>query len=315
MQAIVLAHYGPPGNLELREIARPSCAPDQVLIHVHAAGVNPVDWKIRNGSLRLLYPLRLPAVLGFDVSGKVEVAGPQAAERGWKTGDEVFCYLNNRPGGGYAEYVCAAEHLLAKKPTGITDEEAAGVPLAATTALQSLRDLGRLQTGQRVLVNGASGGVGVFAVQIAKALGASVTGVCSGKNVGFVRELGADHVMDYRQVDFTRQGERYDLVFDAVAKTSYWKTRSALRPRGRYVTTLPSPQSLLLQAATKLFGRRCLNILARPRGEDLRLIGRWIEEGRVRPVLDQVFPLEKAAEAHRRSEQERARGKIVLRVE
>jgi NADPH:quinone reductase-like Zn-dependent oxidoreductase len=314
MRAIIYNDYGPPERLEPGHVPQPTCGLDQVLIAVHAAGINPVDWKIRSGALRLLLPLRFPVVPGFDVSGRIEEVGAKAAEQGWKPGDDVFCYLNDRRGGGYAEYVAADASVLAKKPPNVSHEEAAGVPLAATTALQSIRDHGRLPHGGSVLVNGASGGVGTFAIQIAKALGGSVTGVASGKNLDLVRSLGADRVLDYTQEDFASQSERYDVIFDAVAKGSYRQCRKVLKPHGRYVTTLPSPLSLFWQAVTKPLGRRCINMLARPNGEDLRLIGRWMEEGSVRPVVDEVFPLEDAAEAHRKSERERARGKLVLRV-
>jgi NADPH:quinone reductase-like Zn-dependent oxidoreductase len=315
MRAVVYDAYGPPERLQLRRMPPPSPGPAQVLVKVHAAGVNPVDWKIRNGSLRLLVPIKFPVIPGFEVSGHLEEIGTEAAKAGWNVGDEIVSYLNDRRGaGGYAEYVAVDASVVARKPSRLSHEEAAGVPLAATTALQSLRDLGQLEAGQEVLVHGASGGVGTFAVQIAKALGGIVTAVCSGANVALVRELGADRVLDYQREDFTAGDSRYHIVFDAVAKSSFFRCRSVLKPRGRYITTLPSPQSVLLQALTKLTRRRCLNILARPSGDDLEIISQMIEAGRVRPILDTVFPLEQAAEAHRRSEEGHVRGKLVLRV-
>jgi NADPH:quinone reductase-like Zn-dependent oxidoreductase len=283
------------------------------LIRVRAAGVNPIDWRIRSGSLRFILPGRLPLILGFDVSGEVAEVGPEVTDL--KVGDEVFAFLAGRHGGGYAEYAVASQHVVVPKPENLSHEEAAAIPLAASTALQALRDLAKVSEGSDVLINGAAGGVGTFAVQIGKTLGARVTGVCSTGNLEFVTELGADRVIDYTGEVFTAGDHRFDVVFDAVAKSSFSASRGVLRPYGVYVTTVPSLKTLLLAAVTRLAGgRRCRNVLVRPRGDDLRHLKGLVEEGKLRPVVQQVYPLEQAAEAHRVSEAGHVRGKVVLGV-
>ena len=313
MQAAIIARYGPPDVLKIADIPRPAVAEDQVLIHVHAAGVNPIDWRIRSGSMRFLLPARFPLVLGFDVAGVVDAIGNRVTQ--FKAGDEVYCLLDGKHGGGYAEYAVASEGVVAAKPAGLSFIEAAGVPLANLTALQALRDLGKIASGQSVLINGASGGVGSFAVQLAKAYGATVTGVCSKRNAGLVQDLGAGEVIDYQERDFTRGHQQFDIIFDAVGKSSFWACRRVLRPEGRYISTLPTPGNVLASLLTWPFaGRRCRMVLARPNGDDLRLVKKFIEEGSLRVVIDRVFPLHEASQAHEVSQAKHARGKLVLRV-
>jgi NADPH:quinone reductase-like Zn-dependent oxidoreductase len=313
MKAVVVDHYGPPEVLQFREVAQPQVGRNQVLIRVRAAGVNPIDWRIRNGSLRFILPGRLPLVLGFDVSGEVAEVGSEVTAL--KVGDEVFAFLDARHGGGYAECAVASQQVVVPKPENLSHEEAAAIPLAASTALQALRDVASVSEGSDVLVNGASGGVGTFAVQIAKDLEAQVTGVCSSRNLDFVKELGADKVIDYTAEDFTGGDHRFDVVFDAVAKSSFSASRRALRPYGVYVTTVPSLKTFLLSVVTRLVGgRRCRNVLVRPRGDDLRHLHCLVERGKLRPEIQQVYPLEQAAEAHKASEAGHVRGKVVLKV-
>ncbi len=312
MSSVVALRYGPPENLITHELPRPQCGTDQVLIRVHAAGVNPIDWRIRSGSLRWLLPIRFPLIPGYDVAGEIADIGSSIEQDTWKLGDRVFCYLNNRHGGGYAEYAVAGADVVARMPAGISFAQAASIPLAATTALQALRDLAQLQVGQDVLINGASGGVGTFAVQIARVLGANITGVCGASNIDYVLQLGAGRVIDYREEDFTRQERTYDVVFDVAAKSSYMKCRRILKGYGRYITTVPSGRSLLLQVVTHLGKRRCLNILARPSGADLRSLANMIEEGKMRTEIQHTYPLANAAEAHRVSQEGHVRGKLVL---
>lgn len=313
MRAALFNRYGPPDVLHVDEYPKPEIGRRDVLIRVHAAGVNPIDWRIRSGSLRFVLLVKLPMVPGYDVSGVVEAVGSEISSV--RVGEEVFTYIDRVSGGGYAEYAVASESVVVSKPQGISHVEAAAMPLAATTALQSLRDWGQLQAGQSVLINGASGGVGTYAVQIAKAMGAEVTGVSSTKNLELVQSLGADHVIDYTREDFTRQGRLYDVVFDAVAKTSFWAVKNVLKPQGRFVTDMPTPPHFLAHGLTALFrGRQARAMLARPRGDDLRVLKRLSEEGKLRSVVDRVFPLENAAEAHRVSESGHVRGKLVLQV-
>ena len=320
MKAVLIDGYGGSQRLELRDVERPVAAAGEVLVHVRAAGVNPIDWKIRRGLFRPVLWLKFPIILGCDIAGVVEQVG-QGVTR-FRPGDAVYALLNpKRHGpGGYAEYAAVPQSAVALKPGSLSFEEAASMPVAALTALQSLRDLGRLPVCGSALINGASGGVGTFAVAIAKALGAvQVTGVCGPNNVDLVRRLGADSVIDYTRTDFTRLPDRFDVILDAVAMSSFGACRRLLRPRGTYVTTLPMPRALLWGAAlpfTRPFGyaKRSSIVVARAHGADLELLGRMADAGQLRPVIDRVLPLEEVKAAHDFSETERARGKIVLRV-
>ncbi|CAN5720164.1 NADP-dependent oxidoreductase [soil metagenome] len=318
MKAMVIDRYGGSDQLTPREVERPQPGRGEVLIRVRASGVNPVDWKIRRGMLRLLLRSRFPLILGGDVAGEIEAVGPGVTR--WRESEPVFALLDlRRGGGGYAEYAVAPETAVARRPDSLSVEEAASMPIAALTALQSLRDLGRLAKGQLVLVNGASGGVGTFAVQIGKALGARVVGVCRADNAELVQGLGADEIIDYQQEDFTRRPERYHVVLDAVAKSSFADCARILEPEGIYISTLPGPGVLLLGAflpgAGLLgYGKRAKLIVVKGMGDDLALLGRYADEGRLRPVIDRVYPLEQVREAHDQSESGRVRGKIVLRV-
>jgi NADPH:quinone reductase-like Zn-dependent oxidoreductase len=315
MRAAVIDRYGPPRNLHMGEVKRPACGAWQALVRVRAAGVNPIDWRIRSGSLRMLLFPRFPLVLGVDIAGEIVEVGATARKEGWRVGDEVFCFLDSKHGGGYAEYALAGADILARKPHNLSFEEAAAVPLAAMTALHALRDVGKAGPGKEVLINGASGGVGTFAVQLGKILGARVTGMCGESHLGFVHDLGADRVINYEREDFTRRQEKYDVVFDVVAKSSFWKCRRILKRRGHYITTVPSARSVMTEGLTMLLGRRCHNILTRPDGKDLQYLAGLIEDGRLRPVVQEVYPLEEAATAHRVSEEGHVRGKLVLAVE
>ena len=311
MRAAVLRQYGAAEVLHVEEIPRPDPKPGQVLIRVRAAGLNPIDWRTRNGSLRFVLPGTWPLVLGYDISGEVVQSAADASPL--RPGDEVFCMADTRFGGGYAEYAAVGAAVVVTKPASLSHAEAAAVPLAAMTALQALRDHGRLASGGRVLINGASGGVGTFAVQVAKLLGGEVTAVTSGKNGELVRQLGADHVIDYTQTDITRQDPQYDVVLDAISKTSYWACRRILKPHGRFVILLPTPPHLLNQALTWIgAGRQSRTFMVQARAGDLRWLKERIEAGRLRPVIDTVFPLDQAAEAHRRSEAGHVRGKLIL---
>jgi NADPH:quinone reductase-like Zn-dependent oxidoreductase len=318
VRAVAIDEYGGSDRLSLRELPDPSPGPGEVLVKVRAAGINPVDWKIRCGMLRLLLRLKFPFIPGFDISGEVVSLGPGATR--FKPGDEVYALLGAPRGGGYAALALAPESAVARKASNLSYIEAASMPVAALTALQSLRDLGGLKPGQSALVNGASGGVGTFAVQIAKALGARVTGVCGPANRELVEQLGADVVLDYHRDDFTRREETYDIILDAVAKSSFGRCQNVLSPAGTYITTMPNPDVLLrgyvLQPLLSIFGRgrRAKTLFARARSADLEFLSELAEEGKLKPVIDRVFPLERAREAHDYSESERARGKIVLEV-
>lgn len=316
MKAVVIERYGGPEVLEVREVDRPRPGVGQILVRVSAAGVNPVDWKIRQGSLRWVLWLAWPHLLGGEVAGIVQEIGSTATR--WQVGHAVFGLVNLRRGGGYAEYAVLDERAVAPKPDAWSFEEASGAALAGATALQALRDHGRLEAGMHVLINGASGGVGVFAVQIARALGAQVTAVCSSGNHQLVRNLGAETVLDYTREDFVAGAVRYDLIFDAAATRSFGECRRVLTRRGVYVTTLPQPGAFCWAAASRLltvsgYGKRAEVVFLKARAKDLEFLARLGEQGRLRVVVDRVYSLEKAAEAHRRSQTGHAAGKIVLR--
>ena len=318
MKAAVIDGYGGPDRFEVREVETPSPGPGQLLVRVRAASVNPVDWKLRKGQLRLVKPARFPLILGYDVAGEVEAVGAEVTR--FEPGDLVYAFTDNPHGGGYAEYVLIGEEAAAPKPERLSFEEAAAVPLAALTALQALRDKGELAEGERLLVNGAAGGVGHFAVQIGKALGARVIGVASGRNQEFLRELGAGRGIDYEQEDFTSDEEDYHVVFDAVGSASFKECDLILEEGGVYVTTAVGPAIFIratISGISSLFGpaRRARAIIVNPNGQDLAFLGRLIDAGKLRPHVEEVFRLDRIADAHSYSESGRVRGKLVVRVE
>jgi len=314
MQAVILEEYGSEQNLKLSTIQRPKITADQVLIRLHAASVNPIDWKIRQGMLKWILPEQLPAVLGFDVAGEIADVGYSAKQQGWNIGDQVMAFSDNTLGGGYAEYVAVDSKVIVAKPETCSFEEAAAIPLAATTAWKALVKLGKLHAGDHVLINGASGGVGSYAVQIAKALGAKVTAVCSADNHDLVRDLGADETIDYHATQFTRIGHTFDIVFDAVSKSSFHECRRILKPEGHYIATLPSVESIGMTMISKFQKQSCHVVLARPDGDILRSLAAMAAEGKLKTVIDTVFPLSEIAAAHRKSEGGHVVGKLVLNV-
>jgi 2-desacetyl-2-hydroxyethyl bacteriochlorophyllide A dehydrogenase len=310
MKAVVIRRYGSAEVLQYEDLAQPQIQPNQLLVKVHASSVNPIDWKTRQGMLSLLTGNHFPLILGFDIAGEVVGVGSQVTR--FQPGDAVYG-STSFPGGAYAEFAAVPENLIAPKPTNLTYEEAATVPLAALTALQALRDQGNIKSGQTVLINGASGGVGMFAVQIAKALVAEVTGVCSTRNLEFVKSLGADRVIDYTQEDFTEDAVQYDIIFDAVGKRSLSKCKRVLKPEGIYISTLPTPEVLIQSLLTAFFpGQKAKFVIERPNTEDLVYLKELIEAGKMRTVIDRSFPLAEVAAAHNYSESERTVGKIAI---
>ena len=317
MKAVVRYRYGSPDVLNCEEVPKPTARDDEVLLRVRAASVNPLDWRtlradpffIRLMGEGLLKPKT--RILGVDVAGEVEAIGRNVRE--FQPGDAVFGTCNH---GGFAEYVCAREDRLVRKPPGTSFEEAAAVPVAATSALQGLRDKGRIQPGQKVLINGASGGVGTFAVQIAKAFETEVTGVCSTRNLDLVRSIGADHVFDYTREDFTRSGKRYDLILDAAAYRPISDYRRALNPKGVYVLIGGSMarlfQTLLLGPWYSMTGCKMRVMMARITKKDLVALKELLESGRVVSVIDRRYPLSGVADALRYLEEGHARGKVVI---
>jgi NADPH:quinone reductase-like Zn-dependent oxidoreductase len=317
MRAVMIDRYGGPEALRIGDVARPQPKAGEILVRVRSTGVNPVDWKIRRGDLRPLLPLAFPYVLGGEIAGEVEAIGNDVSQ--FQPGDEIYAMTSLVRGGGYAEYAAVPTSIAARKPAALSFDEAAAVPLAGQTALQALRDRGGLAAGQSVLINGAAGGVGSFAVQLAKALGARVTGVCSAGSMRLVSDLGADAVIDYGREDFTRLQERYDIVLDAVAKRSFGACARILRPRGRYVTTLPGSGILFFSAVLPIaglvgYGKRARLVMVQSNSDDLSFLANLADERKLRPVIDQVYALNQVSEAHARSESGHAHGKIVLHI-
>lgn len=323
MKAIVYSCYGSPEVLQYADVAKPVPADNDVLVRIHAAAVNPLDWHYMRGSpyfMRLGAGLGAPEDprMGVDFAGTVEAVGNNVTR--FKPGDEVFGGRN----GAFAEYVVVPEdRALVLKPTNVTFEQAASVPIAAITALQALRDKGKLQAGQKVLINGASGGVGTFAVQIAKSFGAEVTGVCSTRNVEMVRSIGADHVFDYKKEDYTKSGKRYDLIIDMVGNHPLLANRRVLTPDGTLVIVggpkgdwlrplmLPLRATLLSPFVEQNF----VMLLAQIKQDDLAVLGNLMQQGKMTPVIDRRYPLNEVAAAIAYSETGRARGKIVITSE
>jgi NADPH:quinone reductase-like Zn-dependent oxidoreductase len=328
MKAIVHCEYGSPDVLRLEEIEKPVPNDNQVLVRVRAASVNPLDLTIRGPWLiRPILGMRKPkdTRLGVDYAGTVEAVGKNPAAAGqFKPGDEVFGGRN----GALAEYVCVlADRGVALKPANLTFEQAASVPVAAITALQGLRDKGKIQAGQKVLINGASGGVGTFAVQIAKSFGTEVTGVCSTRNVDLVRSIGADHVIDYTKEDFTKTDQRYDLIFDLIGNHSFFERRRILNPNGICVMAgiggagwhdgmaMRLAGELNAYVRSRFVSQKFVAYIATFNKADMNLLGELMQSGKMKPVIDRTYKLSEAADALRYLEQGHARGKVVINLE
>jgi NADPH:quinone reductase-like Zn-dependent oxidoreductase len=309
MKAVTIRRYGGPEVLELAELPPPRPRDDEVLIRVHASNVNPIDWKIRDGLLKMFIRAPMPMTLGVDLAGQVVERGARVDSLA--VGDPVFAMMP-RDIGAQAELVALPADVVVKKPTNMSFEEAGSVPSSALTALQALRDFGRLERKKRVLVNGASGGVGLFAVQIGKILGAHVTAVCGERSFDLVRSLGADELIDYARIDFTRGSEKYDLVFDSVGNRSGGECHRILVRGGCYVSTAGKPSLFIRQLFNFITPIAVHAILVKARGSDLVTVKDWIEQGRLKTVIDKVYPIGQVAEAQRYSATGRAKGKIVL---
>ena len=329
MKAAIYTRYGPPEVVQIADVEKPVPKDDEVLIRVRAAAVNPYDWHFMRGEP---YPVRIAAGglrkpkdsrLGADVAGEIEAAGKNITQ--FKLGDAVFGSCK----GAFAEYACASESNLALKPDNVTLEQAASVPIAAYTALQGLRrggltKDGKIQPGQKILINGAAGGVGTFAVQIAKSFGADVTGVCSTKNVEMVRSIGANQVVDYTQEDFTKSARRYDVILDCVGNHSFSESRRVMNPRGIYVGAGGTSDNWMIGPLTGALKALVLSwfvsqkqvmVLAKPSKEDLTIMGELMAIGKVTPVIDRCYSLCEVPEAVRYLEAGHARGKVVITVD
>jgi NADPH:quinone reductase-like Zn-dependent oxidoreductase len=323
MKAIVYTEYGSPDVLELKEIAKPTPKEDEVLVKVYAVSANAADLHLLRADpflIRLSSGLLKPkhTVLGSDIAGRVEAVGSHAKQ--FKPGDEVFGDISGCGWGGFAEYVCVSETVLALKPTNLSFEEAAAVPMAAVTALQGFHYAGKVLPGQKVLIHGASGGVGTFAVQLAKSFGAEVTAVCSTRNLVRARSIGADHVIDYTKEDFARNGQQYDLILATNGDRSISDYRRALSPKGIYVQTggsMAQMSQAMLQGPwiSRTGSKRMGNMgVAKPNQKDLVIMKELLEAGKVKPVIDRCYPLNEVADALQYLEEGHAQGKVVITV-
>jgi len=320
MKAVVYEKYGSPDVLEYREVEKPTVTEDDILVKIHASCMNAIDWHLRSGtpfmarllggSAKTLFMKPKYPILGADFAGKIELVGKNVEQ--FKADDEVFGTVK---GGSHAEYICVSEKDVALKPVNMTFEQAAAVPTCGFMALQGLRDEGNIKPGQKVLINGASGGIGTFSVQIAKSFGAEVTGVCSTRNLELVKSIGADEVIDYTKEDFTKKGESYDLIFDVVAKSSFSKCKSSLKPEGIYVTTAFGLRLILRKLWTSMTSsKKMIPYLMKLNKEYLILLKDLIEAGKVTSVIDKRYPLREVAEAHRYVEKGHARGKVIIKM-
>jgi NADPH:quinone reductase-like Zn-dependent oxidoreductase len=321
MKAMVYTEYGPPEVLRFEEVEKPTAKEDEVLVKVLAASVNYPDWSLLRGDpflIRLMAGGLLKpknTILGADIAGRIEAAGRNVTQ--FQPGDEVFGDISACGFGGFAEYVAVPEGALAPKPANLSFEQAAAVPMSAVVALQGLRDKGQIQPGQQVLINGASGGIGTFAVQIAKSFGAEVTGVCSTRNLDMVRSIGADRVIDYTREDFAGNAQRYDLILATAGYRSIFDYSRALRPKGVYVVTGGSMaqifQPMILGPFVSMTGsKRMGNLSAKPDQQDLVFVKELLEAGQVVPVIDRCYPLRDVAEALQYYGEGHSRGKVVI---
>jgi NADPH:quinone reductase-like Zn-dependent oxidoreductase len=314
MKAFVSEKYGPPEMLRIADVERPSPAADQALVKVLAVSVNPADWRsmrakplFARATMGLLRPKH--RILGGDIAGRVEAVGSGVTQ--FKPGDEVYANLLDHGNGGFAEYVSVPVEVMALKPTTLSFEEAAAVPMAAVTALQGLRHHGEIQAGQRVLINGASGGIGTFAVQIAKSYGAEVTGVTSTRNIGLVGSLGADHVVDYTTTDFFQSGEHYDLILDTIGNLSVRDLRRALAEGGKAAVVGFTSVAKLISVSLR-GGKNIAQVSAHLTAADLEFLSNLIEAGKVQPQIDRRYPFAEIPAAIAYLEQGHARGKVVV---
>lgn len=309
MFAVVFEEYGDADVLHVADHLVPQRLPGQVMIAVHASSVNPIDYRLRRGEMKVILLGGFPRIPGYDVAGVIVDSGGDGR---FSIGDRVMAFLDSTYGGACAEFAVCAVDAVAKIPDSMSMEEAAAVPLAATTALQSLRDHGKIKPGERVLINGASGGVGAFALQIAKAYDCFVGAVASGDNEAFCGSLGADEFFNYEKVDFAKLDEKWDLIFDAAGKSGYLDARAVLNEGGRYVSTEPDVKGMLMTLFTWPLSKSGKVMLAKPSGDDLRELIQLHQQGKLKITIDSRFPMADAAGAHRRIETGVDRGKVVL---
>lgn len=312
MRRVEYDRFGDASVLRLRDAPTPIPGDGELRVRVHAAALNPKDVLLRKGRMQWLAGRSFPRTTGYDFAGEVDAVGPEVT--GYAVGDRVFGMLPGQAGGSIAEELVAPARCVARMPEGLTFEECAGVPLAALTALQALRDCGRVKHDDRVLINGASGGVGVFAIQVARTLGARVTTLSSARNLELCRSLGASEALDYAEARPFDPPPRWDCVFDVFGNRSFAAVRPALTPLGTYVTTVPSARNVVDHVRTAVGFPRARLVVVESNGEDLARLAHWLSQGIIKPVVDRVFALDEVADAQRYIETKRARGKVIVRV-
>lgn len=312
MKAAIMNEYGAPEVIKIEERPIPQPQPDEVQIKIIGSSINPIDWKLRSGQLKHFLRIEIPAILGFDICGVVTQVGAGVTD--YKVGDSVYTLSAKKSGEGYAEYICLPANTVHIKPTKMTPLEAATVPLAAQTALQGLRKGVVSLDNKNVLIIGASGGVGTFAVQIAKAFGAKVTGVASEKNREYVLSLGADHFIDYRTTDIRTATPRYDFIFDTVGSYEFAQIKKILTPSGVYVRTLPSLPLMIRQLLNGFAHHKAFLVLVKNNANDLKWLTSAIDNGQIKTHIDSQFTLDRIPEAHQHSESNRVVGKIAVSI-
>ncbi len=313
MKAAVIYEYGGPEVFRYEEITQPEIKEDELLIEVHAASVNPVDWKQRKGNHKFFLKARFPIVPGYDVSGRIVECGKKVDR--FQVGDEVYSRLTQRFGGAFAEYAVASESTIALKPKNMDHIHAAAIPLAGQTALQALRDKGGIKPGQKVMIIGAAGGVGHYALQLAKIFGAETTAVCSSGHEQLLSQLKPEHHIDYRKEDYKNGGIFYDIILDAAGVETFLSCKRILKPGGIYITTLPRLK-LLCHKAISWFtkGKKVRSLLQKSSGKDLEILKDLVEEEKLSSVIDSVYPLDNVSGAHRRAEEYSTEGKIIIKI-
>jgi len=313
MRSVIFNKYGGPDVLELTDIDIPELPEDKILIKVFASSVNPIDYKIRKGDMKIFTGKKFPKYAGSDFAGVIEEA--EVKVDGYQKGDKVYGFLSAIKGGAYSEFLIADPAKISLMPEKFNFEEAASIPLAALTALQALNYKGNISEGSKVLINGATGGVGSFGIQIAKAMGAEVTGICSEKNIELCKKLGADKVYDYSSDELKRSGDKFDLFFDAAAKLSFSKSKKYLNSGGVYITTVPGPGVMLRRLFNIIpFTKKAKMILVKPSGVDLTILTGFAMTGEFHPIVENIFDLDKISDAHKLAESGKFRGKIVVKI-
>lgn len=308
MKVLLIRRYGSPDILELAEMPMPVPAYDQVLIQNKAISINPYDCMARNGDVKMLEGFRFPKILGGECAGEIVQVGSTITQ--FKVGDRVIAYTGRR--GSYSEFISRPASELVSLPAGVRFDEGASLPIAGTSAYDCLHDLGKIKKGSRILINGAYGAVGSFAVQLAKLAGAHVTAVCSTPSIELVRALGADEVVDYKATNILVQPTRYDIILDTPNAWSFGQARNILNANGIFIATVPSPPRMLMMVFTRFSGKGFRLLFADPNQEKIKLLAQWVSEKKLRVIIDRTYPADQIVEAHRYSESKRAKGKIIV---